>query len=51
MIVNAILDTFRRPGYTDEKDGKEVAKLVGEMQDLGGPPQAIMGDLPEGFVS
>jgi hypothetical protein len=24
---------------------------VGEMQDLGGPPSEIMGDLPEGFVS
>lgn len=50
-IVSSILETFRKPGYTDEKDGKEVARLVGEMQDLGGPPQEIMGDLPEGFVS
>lgn len=24
---------------------------MGEMQDLGGPPSEIMGDLPEGFVS
>ena len=50
-IVSSILDIFRKPGYTDDKDGKEVARLVGEMQDLGGPPQEIMGDLPEGFVS
>ena len=41
---------FRRPGYTDEKDGKQIAKLVGEMQDLGGPPAEVMGELPEGFV-
>jgi peroxin-19 len=50
-IVSSILDTFQKPGYTDEKDGHEVARLVGEMQDLGGPPPEIMGDLPEGFVS
>lgn len=49
-IVQKIVDTFRKPGYSDDKDGKEIAKLVGEMQDLGGPPQEIMGDLPEGFV-
>jgi len=48
--VQQILDTFRRPGYSDQKDGKEVAKRVGEMQDLGGPPKEIMGELPEGFV-
>ncbi|CAK9780807.1 Pex19-domain-containing protein [Cutaneotrichosporon oleaginosum] len=48
-LVKRILDVFQRPGYTDERDGKEVAKLVGEMQDLGGPPNEIMGDLPEGF--
>ena len=50
-IVQSIVDTFRKAGYSDEKDGKEIARLVGEMQDLGGPPQEIMGDLPEGFVS
>ncbi|CAD6571467.1 MAG: Peroxisome chaperone and import receptor [Tremellales sp. Tagirdzhanova-0007] len=48
-LVQQILDTFRRPGYSDEKDGKDISKLVGEMQDLGGPPKEIMGDLPEGF--
>lgn len=50
-LVQQILETFKRPGYTDEVDGKEVAKLVGEMQDLGGPPNEIMGELPDGFVS
>ncbi|KAK1925527.1 putative peroxisome biogenesis protein peroxin 19 [Papiliotrema laurentii] len=49
VLVSAIVETFRKPGYTDDKDGKEVARLVGEMQDLGGPPSEIMGDLPEGF--
>ncbi|WWC62501.1 uncharacterized protein I303_105097 [Kwoniella dejecticola CBS 10117] len=48
-IVQKIVSTFRKPGYTDERDGKEIAGLVGEMQDLGGPPKEIMGDLPEGF--
>ncbi|GFZ45166.1 hypothetical protein JCM24511_02892 [Saitozyma sp. JCM 24511] len=48
-IVQQILETFRKPSYSDEKDGKEIARLVGEMQDLGGPPSEIMGDLPEGF--
>jgi hypothetical protein len=28
-----------------------VARLVGEMQDLGGPPKEVMGDMPEGLVS
>ncbi|TXT15844.1 hypothetical protein VHUM_00347 [Vanrija humicola] len=50
-LVQQIVETFKKPGYTDERDGKEVARLVGEMQDLGGPPSEIMGDLPEGFVS
>lgn len=50
-LVQQIVDTFKKPSYTDERDGKEVARLVGEMQDLGGPPTEIMGDLPEGFVS
>ncbi|WOO77419.1 Peroxisome biogenesis protein 19-1 [Vanrija pseudolonga] len=48
-LVQQIVETFKKPGYTDERDGKEVARLVGEMQDLGGPPTEIMGDLPEGF--
>jgi peroxin-19 len=50
-LVQKIVDTFRKPGYSDDKDGKEIARLVGEMQDLGGPPGEIMGELPEGFVS
>lgn len=50
-LVKKIVDTFRKPGYSDDRDGKEIARLVGEMQDLGGPPKEIMGDLPEGFVS
>ncbi|KIS02080.1 peroxin-19 [Cryptococcus deuterogattii 2001/935-1] len=27
----------------------DIARLVSEMQDLGGPPKEVMGDLPEGF--
>lgn len=50
-LVQQILAVFKRPNYSDDVDGKEVARLVGEMQDLGGPPNEIMGDLPEGFVS
>lgn len=50
-LVKQILSVFERPAYSDDKEGKEVAKLVGEMQDLGGPPNEIMGDLPDGFVS
>ncbi|WWC70703.1 uncharacterized protein I206_104654 [Kwoniella pini CBS 10737] len=49
LIVQKIVNTFKKLDYTDEKDGKEIANLVGEMQDLGGPPKEIMGDLPEGF--
>ncbi|OCF54966.1 hypothetical protein L486_07622 [Kwoniella mangroviensis CBS 10435] len=48
-IVQKIVGTFKKPNYSDEKDGKEIAGLVSEMQDLGGPPKEIMGDLPEGF--
>jgi peroxin-19 len=51
VLVTQILAVFKRPNYSDEVDGKIVAKLVGEMQDLGGPPNEIMGELPEGFVS
>jgi len=50
-LVQKIVDTFRKPGYSDDKDGKEIGRLVGEMQELGGPPTEIMGELPEGFVS
>jgi hypothetical protein len=50
-LVSSIVATFQKPDYSDERDGKTIARLVGEMQDLGGPPQEIMGDLPEGFVS
>ncbi|ORY24306.1 Pex19 protein [Naematelia encephala] len=49
VLVDQIVATFRKPGYSDEQDGKEIARLVGEMQDLGGPPKEIMGELPEGF--
>ena len=51
VIVQQIDATFKKNGYSDEVDGKEVARLVGDMQDLGGPPKEIMGDMPEGFVS
>ena len=50
-LVKQILSVFRKPSYSDAEDGKEVARLVGEMQDLGGPPKEIMGDMPECFVS
>nr|XP_019045702.1 hypothetical protein I302_06093 [Kwoniella bestiolae CBS 10118]OCF24632.1 hypothetical protein I302_06093 [Kwoniella bestiolae CBS 10118] len=50
-VVQKIVQLFAKPTYSDEKDGKEIAGLVSEMQDLGGPPKEIMGDLPEGFVS
>ncbi|WVQ83079.1 hypothetical protein IAT38_005217 [Cryptococcus sp. DSM 104549] len=49
VMVTQIVETFRKPTYSDEKDGKDIARLVSEMQDLGGPPKEIMGDLPEGF--
>lgn len=49
--MQQILVVFKRTNYSDDTDGKEVARLVGEMQDLGGPPNEIMGELPEGFVS
>ena len=45
------MTTFKKPDYSDERDGKDIARLVSEMQDLGGPPKEILGDLPEGFVS
>jgi peroxin-19 len=51
VLVTQILAAFKRPNYSDDVDGKEVARLVGEMQDLGGPPNEIMGELPEGLVS
>ncbi|WVR06375.1 hypothetical protein IAU60_003406 [Kwoniella sp. DSM 27419] len=48
-IVQKILAIFRKPSFSDEADGKEIAALVSDMQDLGGPPKEIMGDLPEGL--
>nr|ODN93977.1 hypothetical protein L203_00145 [Cryptococcus depauperatus CBS 7841] len=51
VFVRQIMETFKKPEYSDETHSKEVAKLVSDMQDLGGPPKEIMGDLPEGFAS
>ncbi|OCF33526.1 hypothetical protein I316_04948 [Kwoniella heveanensis BCC8398] len=51
VLVQRILSVFAKPNYSDERDGKEIAGLVSEMQDLGGPPKEVMGDMPEGFVS
>ncbi|WVQ73220.1 hypothetical protein IAR50_002786 [Cryptococcus sp. DSM 104548] len=48
-LVTRVVETFRKPGFSDEKDGKQVARLVSEIQDLGGPPKEVMGELPEGF--
>ncbi|WWC88731.1 uncharacterized protein L201_003644 [Kwoniella dendrophila CBS 6074] len=49
QIVQKIVTIFRKSNYSDEKDGKEISELVSQMQDLGGPPKEILGDLPEGF--
>lgn len=49
IIVDCIVALFRKPDFSDERDGKEVARLVGEMQDLGGPPEEVLGEMPEGF--
>ncbi|WVQ96643.1 hypothetical protein IAU59_003748 [Kwoniella sp. CBS 9459] len=49
VLVQRILTVFAKPDYSDEKEGKEIAGLVSEMQDLGGPPKEVMGDMPEGF--
>ncbi|WWD18508.1 hypothetical protein CI109_102960 [Kwoniella shandongensis] len=49
LLVQRITQTFKKSDYSDEKDGREIARLVSEMQDLGGPPKEVMGDLPEGF--
>ncbi|ODO10123.1 hypothetical protein I350_02351 [Cryptococcus amylolentus CBS 6273] len=48
-LVTRVVETFNKPGFSDEKDGKEVARLVSDIQDLGGPPKEVMGELPEGF--
>ncbi|KAK4684668.1 peroxin-19, partial [Tremellales sp. Uapishka_1] len=48
-LVRSILDVFAKKDYSDDKDSAEIATLVEEMQDLGGPPKEIMGELPEGF--
>lgn len=48
-IVKSIVALFRKSDFSDERDGKEVARLVGEMQDLGGPPEQVLGEMPEGF--
>ncbi|WVF69141.1 hypothetical protein IAT40_003915 [Kwoniella sp. CBS 6097] len=49
VLVQRILSVFAKSDYSDEKDGKEIAGLVSEMQDLGGPPKEVMGDMPDGF--
>lgn len=49
--MEKIVATFRKSDYSPEDDSADIQKLVGEMQDLGGPPKEIVGDLPGGLVS
>ncbi|KAF8603583.1 Pex19-domain-containing protein [Ceratobasidium sp. AG-I] len=50
-LVKKILAVFERPGYTDEDAAasKEVLELMNQMQELGSPPNEIMGEVPPGF--
>lgn len=52
-IVLDILATFRRSDYSDSNDQlkTQVTEKMTAMQDLGSPPEEIMGDMPEGMVS
>lgn len=52
-IVREILETFKAPEYSDDNDelkGRVTEKMTA-MQDLGSPPDEIMGGMPEGMVS
>ncbi len=60
--IRAILAIFGDPAYTDEPPAgpagqrqremkDEVGRLMGVMQELGSPPEEVMGEMPEGFVS
>lgn len=53
QIISQILDLFRRPGYSDddEEKRKEVYDLMCRMQEMGSPPEEVMGEMPEGLVS
>ncbi|GHJ84712.1 hypothetical protein NliqN6_1114 [Naganishia liquefaciens] len=50
-IVVQILEIFRDPAYSDASDAQRsrVTALMTQMQDLGSPPDEIMGDMPEGL--
>lgn len=50
-IVQEILVTFKDPGYNDSdaKTKDKVTALMTTMQDLGSPPEEIMGEMPDGM--
>ncbi|KAG7531946.1 hypothetical protein FFLO_04014 [Filobasidium floriforme] len=51
QIISQILELFRRPGYSDddEEKRKEVYDLMCRMQEMGSPPEEVMGEMPEGL--
>jgi len=52
-IISQILTLFRSPQYSDEDEEKrkEVYGLMVRMQEMGSPPEEVMGEMPEGLVS
>ncbi|KAJ9114625.1 hypothetical protein QFC22_005498 [Naganishia vaughanmartiniae] len=50
-IVTRIVEIFGKEGYSDDDSAmrSEVTTLMTKMQDLGSPPDEIMGDMPEGL--
>ncbi|CAE6339941.1 unnamed protein product [Rhizoctonia solani] len=49
--VKQLVAIYQKPDYSDDdkETGKEVLRLMNEMQELGSPPTEIMGEVPPGF--
>ncbi|CAE6448219.1 unnamed protein product [Rhizoctonia solani] len=50
-IVKQLVEIYQKPNYSDDdkETGKEVLRLMNEMQELGSPPTEVMGEVPPGF--
>lgn len=50
-LIKEMVALFKSPGYSDQDEQmkEKVYKLMCEMQELGSPPDEVMGELPEGF--
>ncbi|QRW07151.1 peroxisome biogenesis protein 19-1 [Ceratobasidium sp. AG-Ba] len=50
-LVKKIIAVFEQPNYSDDNPemSKQVLEFMNEMQELGSPPNEILGEMPPGF--